>query len=650
VSHTVVHPIWPILLVAALLPGAAGENNRDLLDAVRAGDKTRVKNLLDKKAAVTAATADGTTALMHATLLGDVALLRLLLDAGADVNAANKAGATALMWAASDLDKVKLLLSLGAQVNARADSGHTPLLMAAGCADATAVVQLLLENGADAKYASRGYTALMAGAGNREVVRLLLARGADAKAANVAGWTALHAAALRGDPATMADLLARGANANPRSNFQDRTPLMWAAARGSPEMVRLLLKHKADVNRRESFNGATALIWASAGDKANKETVELLLAAGADTSARDKQGDTALAWAFRHGDPTVLDLLKQKGAADPRPDSPPARKRMGDDNTVARAVAASLSLLRKSHLTFMAKATERCVSCHHQSLPAVVFAAAEKHGYSTDRAASRQLSDETLRILSPRRERILQGLTVPDDLDPGYQLWGLAAAGRPRDDTTDALVHYLTRRQAADGHWDATLFRPPMNDGPFAATALGLRALKQYGPPGRSAEMDRRVGKAHAWLLAAVPHTTEDKSFQILGLTWARAATDPIRRAAQRLLAEQRPDGGWAQRGSMPSDAYATGQVLVALRQAGVVSGNSPAVRRGVKYLLRTQLDDGSWFVASRSLPIQPYFETGFPHGRSQFISCAATSWATLALIRLAERPDRPSAVPFVPD
>jgi hypothetical protein len=43
-------------------------------------------------------------------------------------------------------------------------------------------------------------------------------------------------------------------------------------------------------------------------------------------------------------------------------------------------------------------------------------------------------------------------------------------------------------------------------------------------------------------------------------------------------------------------------------------------------------LADGSWFVRSRSLPVQPYFETGFPHGRSQFISCAATSWATAAL------------------
>jgi ankyrin repeat protein len=630
------------VFAAGLIAGAAGGNERDLLDAVRAGDKTRVKTLLEKGTAATASSADGTTALMHATLLGDVELIRLLLDGGADVNAANKAGATALMWAAGDLDKVKLLLDRGANVNARAHSGHTPLLMAASCADSAAVVRLLLEKGADAKFASRGYTALMAGAGNREVARLLLQSGADTKAANAAGWTALHSAAFRAEPETVADLLARSVGVNVKETLHGRTPLLWAAAWGSPSVVRLLLKHGADVNYRESFNGASALIWASASDKADKETVALLLAAGADVSAKDKNGDTALTWARRHGDPVVLELLKNKGAAAPCTQPPPARARMGDDNTVARAIAASLPLLRKSHVTFMAKATERCVSCHHQSLPAVVFAAAEKHGFPADRAVSKQLAEETLRILAPRRERILQGLTVPDDLDPGYQLWGLAAAGRPRDDTTDALVHYLTRRQAADGHWDATFFRPPMNDGPFAATALGLRALKHYGSTGRSAEMARRIGKARDWLRATRPHTTEDKTFRILGLAWAGAAAEDVRRAAEPLLAEQRPDGGWAQRKHMAADAYATGQVLVALHQAGVLSGKSPAGRRGVDYLRRTQLDDGSWFVESRSLPIQPYFESGFPHGRSQFISCAGTSWASLALMQSA-LPSKPS-------
>ena len=83
----------------------------------------------------------------------------------------------------------------------------------------------------------------------------------------------------------------------------------------------------------------------------------------------------------------------------------------------------------------------------------------------------------------------------------------------------------------------------------------------------------------------------------------------------------------------MDSDAYATGQALVALRESGVVPAGDPAIRRGVEYLLRTQFEDGSWFVRSRAVPIQTYFESGFPHGADQWISAAATAWAVSALV-----------------
>jgi len=78
----------------------------------------------------------------------------------------------------------------------------------------------------------------------------------------------------------------------------------------------------------------------------------------------------------------------------------------------------------------------------------------------------------------------------------------------------------------------------------------------------------------------------------------------------------------------------ATGQALAALLESGARPANDPAVGAGVRFLLRTQLKDGSWFVARRAIPIQPYFDAGCPHGRDQFISAAATNWATQALIR----------------
>ena len=84
---------------------------------------------------------------------------------------------------------------------------------------------------------------------------------------------------------------------------------------------------------------------------------------------------------------------------------------------------------------------------------------------------------------------------------------------------------------------------------------------------------------------------------------------------------------------TLASDAYGTGEALVGLLDSGAMTSRDPAVRRGVAFLLRTQLADGSWFVQSRVIPLQPYFDAGFPHGRSQFVSIAATNWATTALV-----------------
>jgi hypothetical protein len=81
----------------------------------------------------------------------------------------------------------------------------------------------------------------------------------------------------------------------------------------------------------------------------------------------------------------------------------------------------------------------------------------------------------------------------------------------------------------------------------------------------------------------------------------------------------------------MQSTAYATGKSLVALHLAGV-SASSPAYQRGVKWLLGNQQEDGSWYVQTRALGFQPWFDAGFPHGHNQWISAAGTNWAAMAL------------------
>jgi hypothetical protein len=77
---------------------------------------------------------------------------------------------------------------------------------------------------------------------------------------------------------------------------------------------------------------------------------------------------------------------------------------------------------------------------------------------------------------------------------------------------------------------------------------------------------------------------------------------------------------------------YATGQALVALMESDAILSADAAFKNGSQFLLRTQLQDGSWYVKSRTFPFQPYFESDFPHGHDQWISAARTNWATMAL------------------
>ena len=83
----------------------------------------------------------------------------------------------------------------------------------------------------------------------------------------------------------------------------------------------------------------------------------------------------------------------------------------------------------------------------------------------------------------------------------------------------------------------------------------------------------------------------------------------------------------------MQADAYATGSVLVALNKAGNIAARNEVWSKGVAYLLDAQKPDGSWHVTSRATPEQEYFESGFPHGKDQFISAFATGWAAETLL-----------------
>ena len=212
-------------------------------------------------------------------------------------------------------------------------------------------------------------------------------------------------------------------------------------------------------------------------------------------------------------------------------------------------------------------------------------------------------------------------------------LLGLDAEHYKADLNTDTAAIYLKNRQGADGHW-AYLpadSRPPICSDYIAQTAIAMRAMQLYAPKLERASYDQAIQLAASWLAKQQPKGNEDRVARLEGLVWSGKYKDAVQKAMHDLIATQRSDGGWADIDTTPSTSFATGRALVALQAAGLPVSDG-ANQKGVKYLLSTQQEDGSWFVRSRSMTFQPYFDSGFPHGFDQWISAAGTSWATLAL------------------
>jgi hypothetical protein len=429
-------------------------------------------------------------------------------------------------------------------------------------------------------------------------------------------------------------LLSKGARPN-QTTIGNFTPLLSSVRRRSPDITRMLIEAGADVHVRDG-RGATPLILAAASDEATPEIVRMLRERGADVDAKDARGKTALDWALMRGDRSPVARALGAHASD-RIEVVPATVVEVTPSAVRDSVERSMELLLKSSGEFFRKSG--CISCHNQSIAQMAVAAARERGFAINEDAARHQNKATMSVFSPHREALLMGLpSVPaTTIVSTYALIGLAAERQPANDVTDAMVHELAARQRRDGSWQADSSRPPLDQGEITATALSMRSLQLYTLPGRKAEFEQRIAKARSWLAGAQASTTQEKVMRLLGLAWSKAERAVIDEAARDLFAQQRATGGWAQLPGLEADAYATGQVLVALYEANALKPSALAYQRGAAFLLTTQKPDGSWHVKTRAMGFQPYFESGYPYGHDQWISAAGGGWATMALALIAE-------------
>lgn len=302
--------------------------------------------------------------------------------------------------------------------------------------------------------------------------------------------------------------------------------------------------------------------------------------------------------------------------------APGAQAQVGAREAVQRA----LGYMRDTTLTW--KAGHNCASCHHAPMMLWTHNAARAKGYTVDLDAV-----ATVRGWLTSEDNAARILPNPDgpadrnlfSLASTYTL--LAQAAGPAEEVAWGSVaryrgNYVSR-QEADGSY--------LINGPFTGTAPILESgstgtlmavLALAALPGLSESEAETARRARAWLDTASPKTEQE-----LALTVYALRAEDTEAHAMELLSLQRPDGGWAQTAERDSDAYATGQALLALGALGLRTGEAP-IADAVAFLCRTQAGDGSWPMSSR---------TRAPDGSGarnlEPITAAATAWAVLGLL-----------------
>tara|TARA_B100001123_G_scaffold240463_2_gene269019 strand:- start:12465 stop:14063 length:1599 start_codon:yes stop_codon:yes gene_type:complete len=352
------------LLTAGASPNAplpGGET--PLMTASRTGATAAVNSLLSARARVNEAEhSRGQTALMWAAAQGHHKVVEALLLHGADFSARskirprlmhaastnasqydqgiiwNRGGFTSLLFTArhGHIPSAHLLLSAGASIDKPAPTGASPLVVATHSGQSQ-FAAYLLETGADPNSMGAGYSPLHAAIlrGDGDLVKKLLAHGANPNARLKSGtpvrrasqdWainpslvsaTPYWLAAYFHDVDIMRDLVSAGADPHLTTLERWQPVFDRAGGVGPPHIVGgfippLLAAVRGPAGRGRFFN--TSLRNPDREELAVLAATRVAIGFGADVTAADLQGDTALHGAAQRNFSSVVSLLVEHGA------------------------------------------------------------------------------------------------------------------------------------------------------------------------------------------------------------------------------------------------------------------------------------------------------------------------------------------------
>src|SRR5580658_1939391 len=510
---------------------AAGRS--EVADAVKQGNKSALRTLLQQKADVNAPQADGTTALQWAVRENDMEMTDMLLRAGAHPSEANQSGATPMLLAAMNGNAaiIERLILAGADPNAPVSkTGDTALMMAArtGKLDAT---KALLDHGAEvnAKETWGGTTALMWAVAERhpEVVQLLVEHAAEVNAKS----NFVPSASGRGFEGTAP------VAPKPDQKIEEfasgwMTPLMFAAREDDIQSARTLIQKGADVNALGG-DGKDALELALFNG--SYDVASLLIDSHANVNHADAQRFTPLFWAVDRRNMETAPNFPWMVTIDPLP----LIKKLLDVGADPNAVINSTPRARMregSPRIVYATALMRAAFAGDIELVKLLLAhGADPHIMSSDRETSLMAACGTGFINGYHRQKtpaerlqvvqLLVGLGEDVNAADSYGITPLMVAANLGD---AAVVQYLIDRGADPGAHDLG----KKNDGAFGSSIEPLMPI-DYAigvgtfVPNNAVIMHGDVVKLMSDVMKqrGIKHTTSECTLR--GFTCAGANVDP---------------------------------------------------------------------------------------------------------------------------
>jgi squalene-hopene/tetraprenyl-beta-curcumene cyclase len=300
--------------------------------------------------------------------------------------------------------------------------------------------------------------------------------------------------------------------------------------------------------------------------------------------------------------------------------------------SISGTINRGLAFLAKDNLAWKEK--RKCAECHHAPFTIWALNEGKKQGYAVDDKALAELTSwvagkdylAKLFVKPPKQEQ-----TVLTEAPLLLALGIEAGNARDAQEGLKRMLASVLSEQDKDGSWKLGREFRPIGSSPDTLTALALLALCAPDAPDMGKEWKMAREKGLKWLRAA----RSDEELQAVALRlilWQRLGLpapdrDPLVKA---IRSSQRADGGWGQVKGAKSDAYATGQALYALAEAGATPGDA-VVQKAQAFLAKTQRPDGAWAMTSRAI-----LSNGKPAKNLEPITHAGSAWAVMGLVHSA--------------